>query len=126
MALADCPPPVRGYFEAINADRFDDLREVMAPDVVLHPCGMDPVHGVDDAVKHYAWLLEKFPDHVDDPDRVLPSGDSVTVEIDFRGRTDGGREVTFHAVDVFDLADGRIVRVKMWYDTLGVRRQIVG
>ena len=57
---------------------------------------------------------------------MLPSGDSVTVEIDFTGTTDDGRDVAFRAVDVFDLVDGRIARVAICYDTAGVRRQMLG
>ncbi len=50
----------------------------------------------------------------------------MTAEIDFRGRTEDGRPVTFKAVDVFDLVDGKIARVSIWYDTHGVRRQLAG
>ena len=102
----------------------DRLDEALTEDVVVRPVGMAPVHGRDAAKQHYATLLRGYPEHVDEPTRFLPSGDAVTVEIDFHGRTDTGRDVTFPAVDVFDLADGRICEVSIWFDTHGVRRQL--
>ena len=126
MTDQTAPEAVRTYFDAINADQWDRLDDALAPDVVISPPGMDEVHGLEAAKAHYARLLANLPEHVDEPTRVLPSGDSVTVEIDYRGRTDDDRPVTFKAVDVFDLVDGRIARVSIWYDTHGVRRQLMG
>lgn len=126
MSDTTAPAAVLAYFDAINNDQWDRLDDALAPDVVVAPPGMDEVHGLEAAKVHYASLLKGFPDHVDEPTRVLPSGDSVVVEIDFRGRTDDDRPVTFKAVDVFDLVDGKIARVSIWYDTHGVRRQLRG
>lgn len=126
MGTVDAPEPVLSYFAALNEDRFDDLRDVLREDVVVSPPGMDDVQGVEAAIAHYRRLLAGFPEHVDEPTRALPSGDAVTVEIDFRGRLEDGRPVEFQAVDVFDLVDGRIARVRIWYDTHGVRRQMAG
>lgn len=124
--MSDVPPAIPRYFAAINGDDWDGLDDALAPDVVVSPPGMDDVHGLEAAKAHYAGLLAGFPEHVDAPTRYLVSGDSATVEIDFRGRTDDGREVTFAAVDVFDMVADRIARVSIWYDTHGVRRQLRG
>lgn len=124
MPEIDAPAAVLTYFDAINRDQWDRLDEALAPDVVIAPPGMDEVHGLEAAKVHYPTLLAGFHEHDDRPTRVLPSGDSVVVEIDFEGRTDAGQAITFKAVDVFDLVDGRIARVSIWYDTHGVRRQL--
>lgn len=118
------PPAVASYFRCMNTDDWDGLREVLAPDVEVRPVGVPPRHGVDDAVAYYSGLLAGFDEHDDQPRRYLVAGDSVTVEIHFVGRTASGSPVEFDAVDVFDLVDGRIARVSVWYDTLGVRRQV--
>lgn len=120
------PPAVQAYFDAINHDDWDRLEEALREDVVVRPPGMAPVHGLAAAKVHYAKLLSGFPEHVDEPTRVLLAGDSVVVEIDFRGRTDQGKDVEFQAVDVFDLVDGKIARVRIWYDTREVLKQIRG
>lgn len=126
MPDLDAPVAVLTYFDAINNDRWDRLDDALAADVVISPPGMAQVQGLEAAKSHYARLLAGFGEHVDDLTRVLVSGDSVTAEIDFRGRTEDGRPVTFKAVDVFDLVDGKIARVSIWYDTHGVRRQLAG
>jgi ketosteroid isomerase-like protein len=118
------PAAVQRYFECINGEDWDGLRAVFADDVELRPVGVPPRHGVEAAVDYYATLLVGFPEHDDQPQRFLVSGDSVTVEIHYVGRTAAGAEVVFDAVDVFDVEDGRIKRVSIWYDTHGVRRQV--
>jgi ketosteroid isomerase-like protein len=118
------PRAVQRYFECINGEDWDGLREILAPDVELRPVGVPPRHGVEAAVDYYATLLAGFPAHDDQPTRFLVSGDSVTVEIHYEGRTTSGVPVAFDAVDVFDLEDGRIQRISIWYDTHDVRRQV--
>jgi hypothetical protein len=43
-------------------------------------------------------------------------------EVTFSGTTADGRDVTFDAVDVFDLEDGLIRRFSNWYDIAYARR----
>lgn len=126
MAGTAVPTAVRSYFDAINKEAWDLLDEALAEDVTVRPVGMAPVHGREAAKAHYATLLQDYPEHVDEPTRFLPSGDAVTVEINFRGKTSAGREIAFQAVDVFDLVDGRIAEVSIWFDTHGVVRQLRG
>ena len=73
-------------------------------------------HGVDEVMALYPEILSPFPIHLDDPRRVLVSGDSATVEIHFTGTTDAGRTIEFDALDVFDLEDGLIRRLRYWYN----------
>jgi ketosteroid isomerase-like protein len=44
--------------------------------------------------------------------------------VTFTGTTGDGRTVTFDAVDVFDLRDGRIRRLSNWYDVAYARKMI--
>jgi ketosteroid isomerase-like protein len=75
---------------------------------------------------YYPKVLAAFVEHEDVVERASVAGDVVTVEIRFDGRTHGGHEVAFDAVDVFDLRDGRIARISLWYDTADVLRQVRG
>lgn len=121
---AGVPAAIPAYFEAINAEDWGGLGNVLAADVVVCPPGMDEVTGRAPAVAHYQRLLAGFAEHVDDPTRYLVAGDAVTVEIDFHGRTDDGRAIVFAAVDVFDVVDDQVARVRIFYDTHGVLRQL--
>lgn len=125
--MMNTPDAVRRYFECINGDRFDELRDVFAADVLLQMAGANDRRGVDAAVAYYPLALAPLPHHFDDPVTVVGSDDSrrVAVEIAFTGTTTGGRPVEFTAVDLFDLGDdGRITRLRSFYDTARVARQL--
>ena len=56
--------------------------------------------------------------------RWIEAGDTIVTEIHFEGALTDGRPVEFDALDVFDLAEGRIRRIATWFDTRDVRRQV--
>jgi ketosteroid isomerase-like protein len=62
--------------------------------------------------------------HSDAPTRILEMGDTVLAEIHFTGRSATGVDVEFPAVDVFDLRDGKIVRLTQWVDTAALERKL--
>jgi ketosteroid isomerase-like protein len=114
------PDVVRRYFAAVNGDRFDDLRDVFAPDVVLEMAGSARRDGVDAALGYYPRALSALPVHDDEPVSVLTSDDGrrIAVEIAFTGTTTDGRPVVFAAVDLFDVDEqGRVARLRSFYDT---------
>jgi ketosteroid isomerase-like protein len=115
---------VRRYFDYVNTDQWDAFRELWHPECVTTPVEGPQRHGVDEVVALYPLLLSPFPQHLDDPVRVLVSGDSATVEIRFTGTLHDGRVVEFDALDVFDLEDGLIRRLRYWYDPAPVLAQI--
>ena len=126
----DVPPPpqavVERYFAAINARNWDALRQILHEDFSLRVVAAGVLHGIEAAVDYYEPLLARFEEGIDTPTRYLVSGNSVTVEIDFVGRTVDGRDVAFPAVDVFDISAGRIRSLSVWYDSLGVAHQVKG
>lgn len=107
---------VRRYFECVNQDRWEEFRQLWHPDCVTVPVEGPQRQGVDEVTALYPLLLAPFATHLDDPTRVLVSGDSATVEIRFTGTTHDGNAVAFDALDVFDLEDGLIRRLRYWYD----------
>lgn len=117
---------VERYFAAINADRFADLADVFAADVEIHTVGSPPVVGRDAALAHFPALLANYAEHDDRVTRRLEASAAIVCEIAFRGRLVDGRPIVFDALDVFDLTDGRIVRVATWFDTHDLRRQVRG
>lgn len=112
------------YFHLMNNEQWDEFADLWADDAVLIAVGVPPRHGRDEIVAHYGRLFRAFTEHLDTPTRVLECGDAVTVEVRFDGTTPDGRTVSFDAVDVFDVSDGRIVRLSNWYDLVHVRRML--
>jgi ketosteroid isomerase-like protein len=116
---------VGAYFDGINAERYDDVGALFAPDGVLVAPGVPPRRGPAEVADYFRAALARYPEHHDDPTRVVDAGATVTVEIHFTGALDNGERIEFDAVDVFDLDDnGRIVRLSSWYDSHAVRQQL--
>ncbi|HVV91671.1 MAG TPA: nuclear transport factor 2 family protein [Solirubrobacterales bacterium] len=115
---------IEAYFDGVNAERFDDVAGLFAPDGVLIAPGTRPRREGEIAA-YFAAALAPYPDHRDDPTRVVVAGSTATVEIHFTGRTDSGAPLEFDAVDVFDFDEqGRIVRLSSWYDSHLVRGKL--
>jgi len=117
---------VEGYFAAINSDRFAALGSVFAPDVEIHTVGAAPVVGREAAMAHFPRVLSAYSTHDDAVTRWIEADGAIVCEIRFTGRLHTGRPISFDALDVFDLRDGRITKVATWYDTRALARQIRG
>ena len=115
---------VESYFAAVNAEDFDTLRRVLHPDIELTACLSRPRRGLESVVAFFDAVFARFPVHSDIPVRLIVDGDTVVAEIHFEGRSDSGADVTFEAVDVFDISDGRIRRLAQWFDSADLQRQL--
>lgn len=115
---------VRRYFDAVDAEDFDTLRRLLHPDVALTACGSRPRRGSEAVIDLFRRIFERFPVHSDRPTRLICDGEVVVAEIHFEGRSATGIEVTLEAVDVFDIVDGRIVRLTQWLDSAHLERQL--
>lgn len=125
-ASKSVPGAVTTYFDSLNAEDWDGLRTIWAEDAAVFAVGARPRYGVDDAMDLYTRIFKNWSRHLDVPGRTLIDGDTVMVEVHFVGTTTAGREVEFDAVDVIDLAGGRIKRITTWYDTARVLDLIAG
>jgi ketosteroid isomerase-like protein len=115
---------IDAYFAGVNEERYDDVAALFAPTGVLMAPGTRPRTG-DEIAPYFAAALAPYPEHFDDPRRVVLAGDTATVEIHFSGRHAGGGTMEFDAVDVFDFdQEGRIVKLTSWYDSHLVRRRL--
>jgi ketosteroid isomerase-like protein len=115
---------VQRYFDCVNNDEWGAFRKLWHPE--CETTAVDGVrrHGIEEVLALYPVILAPFPCHCDDPTRVLVSGDSATVEIRFTGTMPDGRVVEFDALDVFDLEDGLIRRLRYWYDSAPILAQM--
>ena len=115
---------VRRYLDAVDAEDFDTLRQVLHPDVALTACGSRPRQGAEAVLDLFAKIFERFPVHSDRPTRLICDGGVVVAEIHFEGRSAAGTDISFEAVDIFDIVDGRIVRLTQWLDSAHLERQL--
>lgn len=116
---------VQAYFDGVNAERYADVGALFAPDGELRAPGTDVLVGPEAVATYFAAALRLYPEHFDDPVRVVAMGATALVEIHYTGRLASGATIEFDAVDVFDLDDqGRIASLSSWYDSHRVRQQM--
>ena len=118
------PAAIQTYFDSINAENFQRLATVWTNDVELQAVGARPLRGRDEVMEFYSRIFEPWAKHYDDPRRALVGGDLVVVDIAFRGTSHSGQEIEFPALDVFELEDGKIGKLSIWYDLVWVRKQL--
>ncbi len=125
---------VRRYAEELlnrrNLDLFD---EIFAPDFVQYGVNPDQVSGVDELKQFFVMLDSGFPDfQVTIEDLFAAEGDKVVLRFTFRGTHQGefmgvaptGRQVTMSGIDIFGVADGKIVELWNEEDVLGMMQQV--
>lgn len=117
---------VNRYFDAVDAEDWDTLGDVLHPEVELTACGSRPRTGSPAVLSMFAKIFQRFPVHSDRPVRLIVEGSTVAAEIHFEGVSAAGVEVAFDAVDIFDIdiADGRIVRLTQWLDSADLQRRL--
>ncbi len=114
------------YFECLDTENWDGLREIWHEDGQLRAVGARPRDDRDSVIGYFSKLFDPWPEHVDRPTRIIVSeaDSTVVAEVTFAGRTPDGRDVEFDAVDVFDIVDGRIRKLTNWYDIDYARRAL--
>lgn len=117
---------VKDYFVALNDEDWEFMASVLHPELDLIPSGSRPRIGADKAIAMFQKIFERFPIHQDNPTRFICDDSTVVVEITFNGATQDGQEVSFDAVDIFDVQGGRISRLSQWFDTAALAAALQG
>jgi ketosteroid isomerase-like protein len=116
---------VQAYFDAINSEDYGAIDRLFTGDAEVVAPGIEPRRGPAEIADYLRAALAPYPDHRDEPTRIIDAGATVVVEIRFAGALASGERVAFDAVDVFDVdSDGRIARLSSWYDSHAVREQL--
>ncbi len=127
----------RYFHEVLDQKKFDLMRELMAPDVILHRPGFD-VTGVDAAMQRLRATLQDYTAFRSELSGVMAEGDMVSVRIahltkvrphTFRSRAGEVRisneqELNWTAIVQFRLQDGKIVEEWVMRDELGMLAQM--
>lgn len=115
---------IRDYFRCLDEEDWTGMETLWTEDGKLRAVGARPRHGREEVLGFFAKLFTPWREHEDRPTRIVIAGDVVTAEVLFTGTTVDGREVSFEAVDVFDLRAGRIAALSNWYDIALARKAL--
>ena len=125
---------VRRYAEELlNQKNLDLFDEIFAPEFVLYGADPDQVSSVEDLKQFFVMLRSGFPDfQVTIEDLFAAEEDKVVLRFTFRGTHQGefmgigptGNRVTMPGIDIFRIADGKIVELWNQEDVLGMMQQL--
>ena len=119
---------VRRFVEALNAQEWDRLDELVAADFQRFSlaAGTPAVRSREDLKKYFRSELETFPDARETIEDILAEGDRVAVRHHFRGTQKGalgpyppsGRVLDADYMAIYRLADGLITEAWAEWDNL--------
>lgn len=133
MSVEENKVLVREYFEAFTNTDLAWMDERIAPDFVRHDPGLPfEVRGPEGVKRLNSVLLTAFPDIRLDVEDEIGEGDEVLARLTMRGTHSGefmdipptGNEVEVPVLDLFRIADGRLVEHWAAMDNLGMMRQL--
>lgn len=119
--------------DGFNEDRFEVFDDVLAADVVLHEAGEpEPLRGTEEVKAFFRTYRTAFPDAHIHVDQLLAADDLVAVRWTGTGTHDGdlhgidptGAEVSIMGMEMYRVADGRIVEGWAVFDSLGMLQQV--
>jgi ketosteroid isomerase-like protein len=116
---------VQAYFDRMNSEDWEGLGELFHAEAELEAPGFPRQRGRDTVRTYFRQALSIYPKHYDDPVRIVVAGDTATVNIHYEGTLNNGHQLSFDAVDVFDMRDGLIGELTSWYDSYEVRRALL-
>lgn len=114
------------YFDSVNNHRWEQLAEILHPEVTIQHGMTLRTTGREQAVKLLSAVVRQFAEHEDIPTRTLVDGDVAAIEIRFVGAKPDGTRLEFDAVDFIDTDGTHITKVASWYDTAAVLPMIKG
>lgn len=118
-----------------NERAWDRASRLYAPDLVMtEPAGT--THGIDPFLAHARAFVTAMPDSRMEVTAIVESGDRVVVEGIYTGTHTGplatpqgevpptGRKLALPLCDVFEVAAGRITRIRAYYDQMTIAGQL--
>ena len=107
----------RTFEELLNRGRFDEVKELYAPNLVYHASNGEELHGRERIRELVTLYRQAFPDITATVEDLIAEGDRVVVRFTARGTHTGeahgvartGRELRMAGLILCRLAGGRIV-----------------
>ena len=125
---------VRQFYEAIDAQNFDRLKELLAPDSIMHarpgePGEEAPANVAFDMIRMF---YKAFPDYHHTFEDVIAEGDKVGIRIlqegthkaEFQGIPASGNPIKYYQISFLRIVDGKIKDIWLLEDDLGLFMQL--
>ena len=117
MSVEENKALVRRLFEAWNTGNMDLIDELLIPDYVDNDALPGQTQGLEGYKQIGAYLLNVFPDMKMTIDDLIIEGDKVAVrstfsgthKAEFMGIAPTGKKVTFTAINIYRIVDGKFV-----------------
>jgi steroid delta-isomerase-like uncharacterized protein len=122
---------------AYNEKNWDRVKETVAPTLVYDEVGTHrKITGVNDVIDAWKGWAQAIPDSKATFEREVASGNTVTLEVTWRGTHTGplktpegeipasGRKVELRAVQVVDVRDGKAQSIRQYFDMATLLQQI--
>ncbi|MFJ3333691.1 ester cyclase [Streptomyces sp. NPDC086766] len=135
--MADNEAFVRGLFQAWNNRDYDSIAGSVAPDCTLIDEGSGrTLQGPEGFTQLAKALFEAMPDGKFTLDHLTAQGDTVVIEYTGSGTQTGdlklnvgtvpatGRPVTVHAVDVYEVKNGKVQEARAYLDSGSIMAQL--
>jgi ketosteroid isomerase-like protein len=103
------------YYELVDADDFDAMAQLFAPDVIYRRPGYDPMVGREQILGYYKFVrvIESGRHELH---TVLSDGSIVAVAGKFHGRVKGRGLISQEFADFFTIRDGKISSRSTYFD----------
>ena len=129
MSLEENKAIVRSLFEALNKHNPALLDEFYAPDYVNHTLQL---RGLESLKQLETMLWKGFPDWHETIEDMMAEGDKVCVRYKVTGTNTGeyhglaptGKSITFTAISIYRIVDGKIAEGWHVYDFLDLYKQL--
>ncbi len=124
----------RFHLELFQHGNFAVADELIAPDFVLHSPGLPPTlpPGPESAKQFATMIRTGFPDLQITHHDTFSAGDKVVIRWSARGTQTGevmgvpptGKQMQVTGIDIFRIADGKLVEFWQNWDQLGMLQQL--
>jgi len=129
MSFEENKAIVRRLFEAYNKQNLDAMDDLFTPDYVDHTFHL---RSLESFKQFYTQFYKGFPDTHSTIEDVIAEGDKVwtrstvtgTHEGEYRGLAPTGKKITFIAVDIWSIVNGKIIESWGVYDLLDFYKQL--
>lgn len=123
---------VRQFFEAIDAQNYARMKELLAPDFVLHYSGPQEDFTGEALMQLVRVYYTAFPDGVHKFEEILAEGNKIiaralwegTQKAEFEGLTATGTKVKYYQISISTVIEGKIKECWVVEDNLGMMTQL--
>ena len=131
MSLEENKAIIRKVIEAVNKQNLASLDELIAPDFVYH-MPMQQIQGLEVMKQGVMDEIQSFPDlHVTIED-IMAEGEKVCVRLretathkaTFRGLSPTGKELSYTAITIWRIVEGKVVEGWGVYDQIDFFKEL--